>query len=249
MGSDRSDVPLETFDAYAEAVEGPRFTDWLRRRSEPNWTAATEHRFTEELIAGTIEDDSFARYLVQDYAFVNTLVGAFGHAVGDAPTMEAKRSLVEFLDALTSDEDDYFRRSFEALGVPEPEYAHPDLAPVTRAFEDLLGRATREGGYAETLAVLVPAEWVYLAWASDVEEAPDQFYLAEWIDLHAVPSFVSFVEWLRGELDAVGPTLSPRRQYRITALFERTVELEVAFFDASYEPVPPSLRTTGREDP
>lgn len=40
--------------------------------------------------------------------------------------------------------------------------------------------------------------------------------------------------WLRGELDAVGPDLSPRRQRRVARLFERTVDLEAAFFDAAY---------------
>ena len=57
---------------------------------------------------------------------------------------------------------------------------------------------------------------------------------AEWIDLHAVSSFVEFVAWLRGQLDAVGPELSARREARVRRLFRRTVDLEIAFFDAAY---------------
>lgn len=100
--------------------------------------------------------------------------------------MESKSQLVDFLEILTADENDYFERSFEALDVPEAEYTDPELTPETQAFEDLLERAAREGGYAETLAVLLPAEWIYLEWANTVEgESPSRFYLAEWIDLHA----------------------------------------------------------------
>ncbi|MFC7133576.1 MULTISPECIES: TenA family protein [Salinibaculum] len=225
----------ESYREHAAGESDPRFSEWLRRRSEPDWTAATEHRFTQELRAGTVDDEVFGRYLVQDYAFVGTLVGAFGRAVGDAPTMAAKSRLSDFLGVLTSDEDDYFARSFEALDVPESERTDPALTPATRAFEDLLGRASREGGYAETLAVLVPAEWVYLSWATPTpDDPPEQFYLAEWIDLHANEGFVSFVEWLRSELDREGAAASSRRQRRLERLFRRTVELEAAFFESAY---------------
>jgi len=239
--AESEDVPA-SYETYAEQVSEPRFTDWLRERTEPTWTEAVKHRFTQELIDGTIDDHVMARYLVQDYAFVNTLVGTFAEAVADAPTMGEKRRLIEFLDAITSDENDYFQRSFDALDVPESERTDPELAPATAAFEDLLVRTGQEGGYAETLAVLVPAEWIYLEWASGVDDPPEQFYLAEWIDLHAITSFRSFVEWLREELDRIGPTLSPRRQARVSDLFDRTVRLEAAFFDVAYEQSPPSLR-------
>jgi hypothetical protein len=68
-----------------------RFTGWLRARSEPDWTAATEHRFTEELAADTLEDDVFRRYLVADFRFVETLTATIGYAAARAPTTDAKR--------------------------------------------------------------------------------------------------------------------------------------------------------------
>lgn len=227
-----------TYAEYAADRDDPRFTDWLRLHSGDAWDSATTHRFTRELHADTLDDAVFRRYLLQDYAFLETLVGAFGHAVGDAPTMAAKSRLVDFLGTLTSDENDYFERSFAALSVPESEYADPELTETTAAFRDLLLGAAHEGGYAEALAVLVPAEWVYLDWATDDQlataDGPDRFYLDEWIALHAVPDFEAFVGWLRAELDREGAAAGERRQARLAELFTRTVDLEVAFFDAAY---------------
>ena len=228
-----------TADAYADYAESrdePRFTDWLRERSEPAWSDAVGHRFTQELGAGTLDDDVMAEYLRQDYAFVDTLVGVFGYAVGQAPTMTEKRRFVEFLDVITDDENDYFERAFDAFDVPAERWHAPDRAATTESFIDLLLAAKAQGGYAETLAVLVPAEWLYLSWATrEAEDRPEPFYFAEWIDLHANDGFVAFVEWLREQLDAVGPRLSARRQQRVARLFERTVNHEVAFFDAAYD--------------
>ncbi|AZH24353.1 TenA family protein [Haloplanus aerogenes] len=222
----------DTFAAYADGRDGARFTDWLRARSEPDWTAAVDGRFVRELGEDTMDADVFRRYLEQDYAFVETLTGTFGHALGEAPSMAAKGRLADFLGTLTSEENDYFERSFGALdGNPE---ADPDA--TTRAFIDLLERAGREGGYAETLAVLVPAEWVYETWATGIDDPrPERFYLDEWIELHANSAFVDFVGWLRAELDREGAAASPRRQRRLDRLFRRTVELERAFFAAAYD--------------
>ena len=226
----------DAFDDYAESHDDPRFTDWLRERSEPAWSNAVDHRFTQELGAGTLDEAVMADYLRQDYAFVDTLVGVFGYAVGQAPTMAEKRRFVEFLDVVTDDEDDYFERSFNALDVPVERWQTPTRTETTGSFIDLLLAAKQQGGYAETLAVLVPAEWIYRAWATrEADDRPEQFYFAEWIDLHANDGFVAFVSWLREQLDTVGPTLSPRRQQRVARLFERTVTHEVAFFDAAYE--------------
>lgn len=226
----------DAFGDYAESHDNPRFTDWLRERSEPAWSNAVDHRFTQELGAGTLDEAVMADYLRQDYAFVDTLVGVFGYAVGQAPTMAEKRRFVEFLDVVTDDEDDYFERSFNALDVPAERWQTPTRTETTESFIDLLLAAKQQGGYAETLAVLVPAEWIYRAWATrEADDRPEQFYFAEWIDLHANDGFVAFVSWLREQLDTVGPTLSPRRQQRVARLFERTVTHEVAFFDAAYE--------------
>ena len=226
----------DAFNDYAESHDDPRFTDWLRERSEPAWSNAVDHRFTQELGAGTLDEAVMADYLRQDYAFVDTLVGVFGYAVGQAPTMAEKRRFVEFLDVVTDDEDDYFERSFNALDVPVERWQTPTRTETTESFIDLLLAAKQQGGYAETLAVLVPAEWIYRAWATrEADDRPEQFYFAEWIDLHANDGFVAFVSWLREQLDTVGPTLSSRRQQRVARLFERTVTHEVAFFDAAYE--------------
>lgn len=212
------------------------FTEQLRTRAEPDWTDATEHRFTEELIDGTLSDEVFRRYLVQDFAFVNTLTSAIGHGAGQAPTLAAKAELAQFLQVVATDETDYFERAFDALSVPESDRRDPSFSPTTARFDDLLTRAALEGGYAETLAVIVPVEWIYLTWANRAgDQRPEQFYLEEWIDLHTGEGFESTVTFLRNELDSIAPTLSSRRRNRVARLFEQAVTLEVDFFEMAYE--------------
>lgn len=227
-----------TYDAYHDEHPDASFTDWLRELSEPSWTGMVAHRFVEEIGAGTIDDEVFARYLVQDYAFVENLLGLIGHAVGDAPSIEQKRQINEFLSWLLEEDDDgYFERTFDKLGVPEGDRTEPEKHPVTEGFEDIFARGAREGGYEETLAVLFPTGWAYLEWATSIADSdPGTFYLREWIEIHTHDILVAFVDWQHRELNRLGPELSERRQRQVGRHFRRTMDLEKAFFDIAYEP-------------
>jgi len=137
---------------------------------------------------------------------------------------------------LTGPENDYFERSFAALGVPLEDPQDIARGPVTERFGALMDRVIRDGDYGGVLAVLAPAEWSYLAWARAAADRPRpaRFYLAEWIDLHVDPGFAAFVGWLRGELDRAGATIDTAGRTRLQQLFRDTMELEAAFYDQAY---------------
>ncbi|MDA1101322.1 MAG: TenA family protein [Proteobacteria bacterium] len=212
------------------------FSEQLRAGSEPDWRAATEHRFVGDLANDRISDANYARYLVLDYAFLDILVSHVGQAVTTAPHLAKKRQYSEFLAVLTGDEDDYFLRSFAAMGVAEEDWRQPSSHAVVTGFQQLMLGAEGKLTYSEVLASLLAVEWIYLTWALSVAaHGPARFYLKEWIDLHADPSFETFVNWMRSEMDRLGPTLTPGECRTVHDIFNRAVKLEVAFFDAAYE--------------
>ena len=214
-----------------------RFTVWLREEAEPHWSRAVGHRFTHELADDVLDDAVFRRYLIQDYAFIDALTAHVGFAVGRAPSMAEKGRFAGFLGVLTNEEDTYFHRSFEALGVARAEWESASADDVTMALGALFADAQALGTYEAILATLLPVEWVYLSWASaQADKRPERFYYAEWITLHTDPSFRDFVEWMRGELDRTGPRLDREIQAQLADLFRRACVLEVQFFDAAYGP-------------
>ena len=91
--------------------------------------------------------------------------------------------------------------------------------------------ATETRSYVAALSVLVVAEWLYLDWASRAPQPPPgNFVHAEWIALHDGPGFRDFVDFLRAELDRVGP-----REAELCRDFcRRAVALELAFFETAY---------------
>jgi thiaminase/transcriptional activator TenA len=212
-----------------------RFTDELRESVAKSWDAVVHHPFTDALAAGTLDPAKMRRYLIQDHRFIDRFVVLLASAVAHAPSLADRIPGCQFLALVTGPENTYFERSFVALGVREDERRDTPDASATADFKALMREAALSGSYARMLAVLVVAEWSYLAWADRVKHRrPSQFWHAEWIDLHTGPYFESVVGWLRSQLDAVGPALVDKERSQVRADFARAVALEKAFFDHAW---------------
>ena len=157
-----------------------RFTQNLRAASEPGWSHAVEHRFVKELFAGVMPDAVMARYLIQDHRFLDSFLILLGAALVSADTFEARLRLGRFIGAVSSVENTYFLRAFQALGVTEERRAADPDAPPTAGFKAIMREAAETRSYAAALSVLVVAEWLYLDWASRAPEPlPNNFVHAE----------------------------------------------------------------------
>ncbi|ODN71344.1 TenA family protein [Methylobrevis pamukkalensis] len=211
------------------------FSDELRNLCADDWRAATEHRFVDELLAGTVDPDVMRAYLVQDYQFIDGFVALLGSAIANADHFASRLAIARFLAMITSDENTYFVRAFDALGVSEADRFAPQLAAPTADFQALMARATAGGSYVRCLAVLVVAEWLYMSWAQRrTGPLPADFVHAEWITLHDNAYFNEVVGWLRSELDRAAGNASEAEREIAAALFTEAVALERAFFDHLY---------------
>lgn len=207
------------------------YTEILREDSRPVWDAAVSHRLVRELHQGSIPDDVMAGYLVQDHRFLDSFLQLLGAAIATADTFAARLRMSQFLGDIAGEENTYFLRSFEALGVSEQQRETTPNVPATDGFLAVFRDAAGTRDYAAILAVLLVTEWLYLDWAAAAPTPlPDSFVHHEWITLHDNPAFRSFVQFLREELDRVGPP-----QHAVAKdFFSRTVDLELAFFDQTY---------------
>jgi thiaminase/transcriptional activator TenA len=148
-----------------------------------------------------------------------------------ADTFEARLRFGRFIGLMSGDENTYFLRAFDALGVTEERRAADPDTQSTAGFKAIMREAAETRSYAAALSVLVVTEWLYLDWASRAPNPlPNKFVHAEWITLHDNADFRSFVDFLRAELDRVGPAHADLCR----DFFRRAVALELSFFEAAY---------------
>lgn len=209
-----------------------RFTETLRRASEPIWSQAVQHRFVMELSTGAISDKVMAGYLIQDHRFLDSFLTLLGAAIATADSFDARLRFGRFVGMVSCEENTYFLRAFEALGITKKQRAETLDTNPTAGFKAIMKEAAATRSFAAALSVLNVAEWLYLDWAMKAKKPlPTNFVHAEWITLHDNLDFRDFVAFLRAELDRVGPADEKTSR----DFFLRAVALERAFFDAAYE--------------
>ena len=72
-----------------------------------------------------------ARYLIQDHRFLDSFLVLLGAALASADTFAARPRFGRFIGMVSAEENTYFLRAFEALGVTETRRAaDPDTQPT-----------------------------------------------------------------------------------------------------------------------
>ena len=222
-----------------------RPSEYLKNTCLTEWEAATNHAFCIELADGTLPLDKMRVYLAQDYSFIDNFIRLASAAIHHAPTLIDRLPLAAFLGVIAGPENTYFQRSFDELNVALSEQESPTLLASTRDFQALMLKASQSGDYANMVAVLSVAEWVYLSWANNVKERVKvsvkgntegalPFYFQEWINLHEGAYFESVVGHLRGQLDTAYTSGTDADKEIIKDYFQQAVLLEKQFFDVCY---------------
>jgi thiaminase/transcriptional activator TenA len=239
VGSSR--VSQDTYSQINTAVDDStmRFTDELRLAAGDQWHRVVNHRFTTELADGSIDRQVLTRYLIQDYRFLDSFVVLLASIVARSRSLADRIPACQFLAVITGDENTYFERSFEKLGVTceQREESTVPNAPCTAGFCKLMREVAYSGSLSEMLAVIVVCEWSYMCWGERVlsKTNREDFVTYEWVDLHAGDYFQGVVEYLRGLLDKEGATmLDEAGRAACQRRFLQTVQLEEEFFDFAY---------------
>lgn len=215
----------------------PRFTDHLREKVADQWERVINHRFTNELSAGTIDRNVLRRYLIQDHRFLDSFVVLLASMVAKARCLSDRIPGCQFLAVVTGEENTYFERCFEKLGCADPtDRECIPHAPCTAGFINLMRDVSANGTLGEILSVLVVCEWSYLSWGSRVlaNTNREDFVTYEWVDLHSGAAFEGVVEYLRGLLDKEGDLLDEKGRKACESRFVEAVRLEEEFFDNAY---------------
>lgn len=225
----------QDFASFRAETPGAGFCDWLRAANWPAWDAMVGHRFCRDMATDCLPEAAFVRYLRYEHAFVRAAIGIFAYTLAKASTADDQDHLISVLMGLSGEQENYFRRSFARLGL-DPEPLESEALPAAaRGLRDGVLALAASGGFAEILAAMLAAEWMYLTWCEEADaKSPHRAGPADWIRLHVEPGFRDQVDWLKRRLDQFGPSLPAEQQARCADNFGRVLALEVAFHDAPY---------------
>jgi thiaminase (transcriptional activator TenA) len=211
------------------------FSDDLRTATTKTWDAAVSHRFVDELWAGRLAPAVLGGHLVQRRQVLIAFLELVGAAVARADQNTDQPALASRLGPLAAQEADYLDRAMDAFDVPLGHRTEPVLVEAARELSGLMDDVRAGGDYPSCVTVLLVADWLSMDWAGRTDaDLPTDVLQREWIAIHQGTPLENWVAFLRSEFDRVTAALDDDGRDRIGALFTRTAELELAFFDSAY---------------
>ncbi|MCL4289996.1 MAG: thiaminase II [Thermoleophilia bacterium] len=191
-----------------------------------------EHPFLTGLLDGTLPEESFRFYIVQDtlylreYARVHSIAAA--RAASSAHMLCFNRIASDLVHAEQTIHADFFRE----WGLAPEEIEATPLAPTNVAYTTYMLSVAHGGTFAESVGAVLPCAWIYLEVGKELSRAgsPRPLY-QRWLDMYGGEEYESLVGTVLDVADELEPGLGPRERARVAEHFVVCSRYEWMFWD------------------
>lgn len=218
---------------YGSAV----FSAW-RSEAGATWDDYVRHRFVEQLGDGTLPQDCFLHYLIQDYVFLVHFSRAWALAVVKSESLEEMKTAAATVDALVNHEMQLHVQICREAGISEDEIFNAEEAVENLSYKRYVMDAGFSGDFLDLMAALMPCVFGYgeIGARLMTTAAQDTSY-RDWIETYASEDYQGLCRTVAAMLETaaaarLGPV--PRESPRWAALsarFRTATRLEVGFWD------------------
>ncbi len=211
------------------------FTSELWKKNADLYETIRTMPFNQELAAGTLSEDRFRHYMIQDAHYLI----AFGRALAVASAKaDTPDEIVQFaIGAQTAIvvERSLHKDFMEQFSVTPQIFAATPLSPATHHYTSYLMATAWGAPYPVVLAALLPCFWIYAEIGRDIigHAAKDNRYQS-WIDTYAGEEFHAAVRAVVATVDRVAANASDATRRDMHHAYTRAAQLEWMFWDAAY---------------
>lgn len=229
-----ADRPLSGSRAGARLTPPASRSAALVARCDDDLRRSASVRLITELTDGTVEAETFGRYLVAEHDFVRTAARLAGYCLWQQPDWPLAARHAATVADLVGPQEDYFA-GLRAEWPVDDAAAAAVLADAS-VLRTTVTVALAEGGYPAVVASLAAAETLYLRWCTAAASASVARPAAvqRWIDLHVDPAFAAQVAFLHELLDDLP---APVTDAELDRWFRAMLVAEDAFHASPYAEV------------
>lgn len=211
------------------------FSETLWQRVAETYRRILAHPFLTGLTDGTLSEDAFRFYAVQDALYLRDFARGLVLLAAKSPTDDAMIMFSEHAKNAIVVERALHGSFFAQWGLtPQDVYATP-LAPNNVLYTSYLLRVAYERPYHEGLGAFLPCYWIYWEVGKALEKlgSPVSVY-QRWIATYASAEFGAIVQRVIVLVNRLAETLTAEDKERMAAHFVMTARFEYLFWDMGY---------------
>jgi thiaminase (transcriptional activator TenA) len=199
------------------------------------YDAILVHPFLLGLADGSLRQEAFGFYVVQDALYLQSYAKALAIIAGRAPDTAATEMFARHAADVIAVESTLHGTLLADLGIDPDVAAAAQPAPTTLAYTSYLLATAATGSYAEGIGAVLPCYWIYWDVGQELlrRRSPEPRY-QRWIDMYGGEEFGEVVQSVLDVTDQLGPELAPAERARVHRHFRTTSRYEWMFWDMGY---------------
>ena len=215
------------------------FFDELKQAAASEWTAYTEHPFTDAMADGSLPERAFRHYLVQDYLFLIEFARAYALAVYKSPNLHDMRDAAAGMSAILDVEMDLHIKLCTGWGLSATDLEAAPAASQTLAYTRYVLETGLRGDLLALKVALAPCVIGYaeigtrLA-ACDAAMADSNPYRV-WISEYASGEYQDVANHAKTHLnDLARRYVTDARKSELVGIFKQATLLEADFWEMGW---------------
>lgn len=215
------------------------FSRSLKEKAAAIWEDGYRHPFVQELGAGTLDQEKFKFYLLQDYLYLLQYAKVFAMAAVKADSEEAMTGFTQSQYFILANEMNIHRGYMAEFGITDEQVRNVKPSLYNRTYTANMLSYGLTGGLAEVLAAVFPCAWTYADYATRLKvqyaDCLEGNFYQGWIESYASDEFAGSFEWFFDTLDELVANMSDAQRQKIEDIFVSSVEFEYLFWDMAYK--------------
>ena len=229
-----------TLDApEAVALRIPPFAQRCLDAAGEAWGASFTHPFVLALADGSLDEDRFRFYQMQDARYLEAFADACSLVSTRCPGPVDKLWFVDAARLALVVEAELHAGYGERLEYQPVDIAALALTPSNRAYQNHMIEAAVRGTLVEAVAALAPCPWLYTALGQHLQkqlgEIPADHPYADWLRTYADEGFITYTNDLLERLQRFADAHDEAARARAAGAFALSARYEWMFWQQAWE--------------
>lgn len=214
-----------------------KLTDRLYEEVKHIWNGYLEQPFVKELGEGTLAEDRFRFYMVQDYRYLLQYSKVFALGVVKAEDEGLMRRFACMVHDTLDGEMDVHKIYMKRLGITEEEVAATKTALANQSYTSYMLEVAFKGDILDVLAAVLSCAWSYQMIGGHHKNIPGALehpLYGEWVKGYSSQEYIGGVEEIIDAVNEFGADISAKKEAYLKEIFLNCCRYERDFWEMAY---------------
>ena len=212
-----------------------KITDSLFNEVQALWDKAAEKEFLTKMANGTLEEDRYKRYMLQDYYYLLEYKDILERLLKLTDDSEVESFLKMAVDVTVYETESVHLPALKKLGISEDEIKNTGMNQVISEYIRFYNETIDENGLLGGFTALLQCCWNYAYLGKLLKERygkeiENSFYKF-WFDAYTSKEYVETNETWKNITDRITIGLDDRKAKTLHKIFKTCAEFENRFWD------------------